>query len=187
MEIRRAYLRKVRQCHPDVNPALPDAEDKLKRLIQAYEVLSDTASRESYDRIADLFASPRYPEHIRPKVPRTIAERKSRFIKPLIITLALAAAVLFAAFNQEEARLIPYEQTASTDKIETLDGAGFAPKEQWALWYWESELQRDPRSNFAVLNLAISYMELARSAAKRGDTAAAEVYKQRLNWAISKN
>jgi molecular chaperone DnaJ len=47
--IKRAFRRKARECHPDVSTA-PDAEECFKKLNEAYDVLSDPAKRDQYDR-----------------------------------------------------------------------------------------------------------------------------------------
>jgi curved DNA-binding protein len=47
-EIQSAFKKKARELHPDVNKA-HDAEEKFKRLVQAYEVLKDQHKRERYD------------------------------------------------------------------------------------------------------------------------------------------
>lgn len=47
--IKRAFLTKARQLHPDVNSA-PDAEEKFKEVNEAYSVLSDETKRANYDR-----------------------------------------------------------------------------------------------------------------------------------------
>ncbi|HQJ26277.1 MAG TPA: DnaJ domain-containing protein, partial [Thermoleophilia bacterium] len=49
-EIKKAFRRQARECHPDVNPDDPDCEARFKELAEAYEVLSDADSRAAYDR-----------------------------------------------------------------------------------------------------------------------------------------
>ncbi|MBI3970325.1 MAG: DnaJ domain-containing protein [Chloroflexi bacterium] len=47
-EIRQAFRRLAREYHPDVNPA-PDAAERFRNVVAAYEVLSDPKQRAAYD------------------------------------------------------------------------------------------------------------------------------------------
>lgn len=49
-EIKQAFRRLARSCHPDRNPGDRQAEEHFKTLSQAYEVLADTERRAQYDR-----------------------------------------------------------------------------------------------------------------------------------------
>ena len=52
-EIKKAFRKKARELHPDVNKA-PDAEDQFKELNEAYDVLSDPNKRAEYDRFGTV-------------------------------------------------------------------------------------------------------------------------------------
>ncbi len=49
-EIKKAYRRVAMKYHPDRNPDDKSAEDKFKEASEAYEILSDTQKRGSYDQ-----------------------------------------------------------------------------------------------------------------------------------------
>ncbi len=51
-QIKRAFLKKARELHPDVSDA-PDAEERFKEVNEAYSVLSDEQRRQNYDRFGD--------------------------------------------------------------------------------------------------------------------------------------
>ena len=50
-DIKKAYRRLVFQHHPDRNPGSTNAEDKIRELNAAYEVIGDAESRKTYDRL----------------------------------------------------------------------------------------------------------------------------------------
>jgi molecular chaperone DnaJ len=48
-EIKRAFRRLARELHPDVSDA-PDAQERFREVVEAYEVISKPETRELYDR-----------------------------------------------------------------------------------------------------------------------------------------
>lgn len=48
-DIKRSYRKKVMECHPDVNPEDCNAEEKFKRVNEAYQTLVDDERRQAYD------------------------------------------------------------------------------------------------------------------------------------------
>ncbi len=59
-EIKKAFRRKARELHPDVNKAA-DAEDRFKEVNEAYDVLSDPAKKQQYDTYGSVGRGPGGP------------------------------------------------------------------------------------------------------------------------------
>ncbi|MDR0431942.1 MAG: molecular chaperone DnaJ [Bifidobacteriaceae bacterium] len=55
-DIKKSYRRLCRELHPDVAGASPDAEERIKDVNRAYQVLSDPDKRQQYDLGADPLA-----------------------------------------------------------------------------------------------------------------------------------
>jgi|YelNatPaOPRAMG01_1025707.scaffolds.fasta_scaffold00010_102 molecular chaperone DnaJ len=49
-EIKRAYRRVAKECHPDVTQGDEEAAERFRRATEAYEVLRDPQKRAAYDR-----------------------------------------------------------------------------------------------------------------------------------------
>lgn len=50
-QIKSAFRKLARECHPDLNPNDPGAEARFKDINEAYEVLSDAEKRVKYDQL----------------------------------------------------------------------------------------------------------------------------------------
>ena len=59
-EIKKAYRKKAKQYHPDLNPGNAEAEAKFKEANEAYEVLSDNQKRARYDQFGHTGVDPNY-------------------------------------------------------------------------------------------------------------------------------
>ncbi|MCH4183456.1 MAG: DnaJ domain-containing protein [Prevotella sp.] len=52
-DVREAYLKRVKQFHPDLHPDDPKAKAKFQALNEAYEVISDPKKRTKYDKYGE--------------------------------------------------------------------------------------------------------------------------------------
>ncbi len=60
-EIKKSFRRLARQYHPDTNPDNPAAEERFKKISEAYDVLSDPTKRAKYDQLSQYSQSGRRP------------------------------------------------------------------------------------------------------------------------------
>lgn len=59
-EIKKAYRKKAKEFHPDLNPNDKTAEEKFKEANEAYEVLSDPAKKQKYDQYGHAGVDPNF-------------------------------------------------------------------------------------------------------------------------------
>lgn len=155
-EIKSAYRRLARQCHPDVNPDDPKATERFRQLTEAYGVLIDPAKRCDYDRrgasfesgqvLNDIFARAEYrdvfsdlpPEWQRrlQEIARTLAIEAARGGRPQDIlrrsAVTLGAKGLESAFHSvmdlHENITVSAEQASSGGSVTVEIRPGFRRK-----------------------------------------------------------
>ncbi|WP_458863529.1 molecular chaperone DnaJ [Acidaminobacterium chupaoyuni] len=59
-EIKKAYRRLAKKYHPDLNPGDKEAEERMKEVNAAYEVLSDPEKKSRYDQFGHAGVDPSY-------------------------------------------------------------------------------------------------------------------------------
>ena len=52
-DVRKAYIKRTKQFHPDLHPDDPKAKAKFQALNEAYDVLSDPKKRALYDQYGE--------------------------------------------------------------------------------------------------------------------------------------
>jgi DnaJ-class molecular chaperone len=63
-DIRRAFRKLAKECHPDLHPGNTGAADRFKRVTAAYEIVGDAERRKAYDRgEIDASGEPRRQYH----------------------------------------------------------------------------------------------------------------------------
>ena len=54
-ELRTAFRKAAKATHPDINPDNPDAALRFRELMRAYDILTDTDQRATYDQLLKTF------------------------------------------------------------------------------------------------------------------------------------
>jgi curved DNA-binding protein CbpA len=182
-EIRHAYRVLARRWHPDLNPDVPDAEEHLKRLNEAYRVLRDHDSRANYDRMLFATLASRQPGSVPTTIQRVVRDRRHKSATPIVASVVAAMTLVFFGLAWRDAGTIPYEwerpgyqSVASPADHMSLTAVEHEAVCRQAAEYWQREIEIMPSGALARYNLASAYSELAGIAQQRGDTDVAKHY-----------
>lgn len=89
-QIKQAYRKLAKKYHPDLNPNNPEAEEKFKNIVEAYETLGDADKRKEYDlkrknagagRSSGNTASAKTRPHSQKKNPLDVTEMFEEFMR----------------------------------------------------------------------------------------------------------
>ena len=94
-DIKRAYRRLAAKYHPDVNHE-PGAEEKFKKINEAYETLSDSQKRAQYDQFGSAG-------------PQVLAVKASAVLVVVKLILTLVAALTISLVNSLVAAVVLVE------------------------------------------------------------------------------
>ena len=94
--VKQAYLAKIKEWHPDKNPArAEEAEEKTKALNQAYRILGDPEQRKHYDRMLRYTEGKGFNEYINDEAIRDKLDKAY----PALKTALKNVRVLYALFK----------------------------------------------------------------------------------------
>jgi len=150
-DIKCAYRKLVRECHPDLNPTLPDAEERLKRLNKAYELLRDSAARARYNRALELLSTPWRTRVGPPQPPPSVIARRRSAILPMVITAGMLSAVVYLALvcgvvqTFSMGRLVQGTWSARSPAAR-LTGEQTEASRRWTVWFRTQDAGARPPS-----------------------------------------
>ena len=84
-KVRQAYLAKIKEWHPDINPGrIAEAEEMTKILNQAYHILGDSERRKNYDRMLKFTRGRDFSEFINDEAIRTKIKKAYPVLKKVL-------------------------------------------------------------------------------------------------------
>jgi hypothetical protein len=98
--LRTAFRKAAKATHPDINPDNPDAALRFRELVRAYDILTDTEQRETYDQLLAIALQPA-PATKAVRTYEVIGKVASNTMAATVISAVLVGGyVLFGIFSK---------------------------------------------------------------------------------------
>jgi len=97
--LRTAFRKAAKATHPDMNPDNPDAALRFRELVRAYDILTDTEQRQTYDQLLAIALQPPATKAVRTY--EVIGKVASNTMAATVISAVLVGGyVLFGMFSK---------------------------------------------------------------------------------------
>ena len=130
-ELRTAFRKAAKATHPDTNPDNPDADVRFRELMRAYDILTDTDQRATYDH---LLAIALQPEATTPSTRTYETVRKvasNTMAASVILAVLVGGYVVFGLFSKPPGAAEILTDTTAGEALEVaaVHPAAPAPEE----------------------------------------------------------
>ena len=99
--LRTAFRKAAKATHPDINPDNPDAALRFRELVRAYDILTDTEQRATYDQLLAIALQPPPPATQAVRTYEVIGKVASNTMAASVISAVLVGGyVLFGMFSK---------------------------------------------------------------------------------------
>ncbi len=98
-ELRTAFRKAAKATHPDTNPDNPDAAVRFRELVRAYDILTDTDQRATYDHLLAIALQP--PATEKTRTYETVSKVASNTMAATVVLAVLVGGyVVFGLFSK---------------------------------------------------------------------------------------
>jgi curved DNA-binding protein CbpA len=98
-ELRTAFRKAAKATHPDTNPDNPDAAGRFRELVRAYDILTDTDQRATYDHLLAIALQP--PATQTTRTYETVSKVASNTMAATVVLAVLVGGyVVFGLFSK---------------------------------------------------------------------------------------
>ncbi|MCA6117724.1 J domain-containing protein [Bradyrhizobium sp. WSM 1738] len=173
-ELRTAFRKAAKATHPDLNPDNPEAAQRFRELVRAYDILTDNEQRATYDHLLAIALQPE-PATKATRTYETMHKVASNTMAATIISAVLVGGyTLFGLFSKPVAAEMPDgvqqlaalqpdtpardEARSQQEKDVSITGAATLAAEPPAKETGATPIGRfEPVAPFATYNLGVQY------------------------------